>query len=213
MKKNVWAIVAIAAIIGSGCGGAKEKSSVSSEGLLGKLPSIVDTYKKGDSTLEAEAKTSAKSMDDLVALQSKANKLKEDSKKEFTDAAAQIKLPLDIPFADSTDGKTMKIQSVQITELKWEGMKILVKAQMITPSEKIMGEIVKPTEVFAWMIDKAGAPVKAVSENWFMAMSSQNYKAGDVAELNSSIGNYVKTASLAKLVFKSKEDWNKARGF
>ncbi len=212
MKKQLWAVM-IAAIVGSGCGGSKEKSNLSSDGLLGKLPSIVADYKKADSALEAEAKTSAKSMDDLVKFQSKQNKMKEDAKKEFDEEVAKMKLPVTVPFVDSTDGKLMKIQSVQITELKWDYARIMVKAQLLSASEKTMGGQVLPTEAFGWMIDKAGAPVKSVTDNWFIAMSTQELKQGDVAELTSTVNSLAKTATLAKMVFRSKDDWKKAKGF
>ncbi len=213
MKKQIWAAIIAAAVIGFGCGGSKEKSNLSSDGLLGKLPSIIDTYKKADSALEAKAKNSAKSMDDLIKYQSDANKLKDDAKKEFAEEAAKIKLPLTIPFTDSTDGKGIKVQSVQITELSWDNIKVVVKGQTQAAAEKTMGGQVMANEVFGIFLDKAGSPVRQGSENWFIASNITEVKAGDVIELNGSIHNYVKFAPIAKIVFKTKDDWSKANGF
>lgn len=191
-----------------GCNSNKTENSASSssEGLFGKAAAIKVKYEADYDALKEKAKTEVKSADDLVKINAEMNTMQETAKKEFSEAVASMKFPIDIPFVDSTDGKSFKVQSVQVTEMQWDVAKVAAKVQVLIPVEKTMGGQVMPKIINALMVDKDGKPLDAGQQSWFTLSSIKDYAVNDTVEFTNAFTSYVKVEKLAKLVIKDKKD-------
>ncbi len=217
MKKLLSAMFLLLVIaFFAGCGNEKGSTDkkLESKGYFGKLVSIKMNYKADDSTLTAKARTEAKSADDLVAFQSKLNKLEEDAKAEFAAEAGKLGLPITIPFVDSTGNTGYVVKDAKITAIDWDRATIEATIELKTDSEKTAGGQNVQLSVPVLMLDENNSIIKDHNyDNWVILGVSKEMKAGETHQVTGGVSINPANAAMKKLVFKSYDDYKKAKGW
>lgn len=197
-----------------GCGSKTSVPALESNGYFGKLASIKQNFQLDDSTLSAKAKTEVKSMDDIVAMQSKMNKLKQDAQAEFAKEAGQLKLPITVTFVDSAGGAGFVVKDAKITAVDWDRATLTASVELKTDSEKSAGGQNMQFTVPALMLDSNGKLLKDHSDvAWLIFASTKEMKAGETHEVTGYLVMNKNSAALNKLVFKSYDEYKKAKGW
>ena len=205
MKTKLIAASLVALLL-FGCNSNKTETTTtaSSDGLFGKAASVKAKFESEYEALKGKAKTDVKSPEDLLKIKDELTKLEETAKKDFSDAVASMAFPIPVAFVDSTDGKSFKVQSVQITEMQWDMAKVTAKVQMFIPAEKTGGGQVIPKHVYALMVDNDNKPVAEGQKSWFTLSSIKDYAVNDTVEFTNAITNYGELSGLAKFIIKDK---------
>ncbi len=211
----ITSCLAVLVIAMAGCGGnGTTEKKLESKGYFGKLAAIKAAYKADDSTMVAKAKTEAKSADDLVAFQSKINKLEEDAKAEFKAETAKMKFPITLPFVDSAGSTAYVVKDAKITAVDWDRATIEATIEVKTDSEKTMGGQNVQFTVPALMLDENGKVIKDHSyDAWLILAVSKEMKAGETHTVSGVVSVNAANAALNKLIFKSYDDYKKAKGW
>lgn len=204
--------IAFLAGCGSGNGGSEKK--LESNGYFGKLAAIKLAYKADDSTLTAKARTEAKTADDIVAFQSKINKLEEDARAEFKNEATKIGLPITIPFVDSSGNAGYVVKDAKIIKAEWDRATLEATIELKTDSEKTMGGQNVQLTVPALMLDENNKVIKDHAyDNWVILAVTKEMKAGETQKVTGVISINAANSALKKLVFRSYDDYKKAKGW
>ncbi len=213
--KILFNLVSLAMIVFlASCGSGTSKKDLESKGYFGKLVSIKQAYHDEDSSFTAKAKTEAKSVDDLVAAQSKLTKLEEDSKAEFKAEAAKMGLPITIPFVDSTGNTAYVVKDVKITALDWDRATLEATIELKADSEKTMGGQNVQLSVPALMLNENNQVIKDHAyDHWFVLAVSKEMKAGETQKVSGVISINKANAEMKKILFKSNDDYKKAKGW
>ena len=215
--RTITKLVCLATVVfmaSCGGGGATSEKKMESKGYFGKLVSIKQAFHDEDSTIKAEAKTQSKSVDDLVAAQSMLAKAEESAKAEFKAEAAKMGLPLTIPFIDSTGNASYVVKDVKITELEWGRATLEATIELKVDSEKTMGGQNVQFTVPALMLNENNQAIKDhANDNWIIFGVSKEMKAGETQKVTGSIVINQANAAMAKILFKSYDDYKKAKGW
>jgi hypothetical protein len=209
----------IMAIMFSCGGGGKSGSGDSgknaeSKGYFGKLTSIRQAFKDEETALKAKAKTEAKTMDDLVALQSKMNKLEQDAKAEFASEVTKLALPVTVSFVDSSGNTDYVVKEAKITAIDWDRATIEATIELKTDSKKTMGGQNVQFTVPALMFDENNQVIKDHAyDRWLILGASKEMKAGETHQVTGVLGINEANTSLKKIVFKSYDSYKKAKGW
>ncbi|HNX78459.1 MAG TPA: hypothetical protein PKJ24_01195 [Prolixibacteraceae bacterium] len=202
------------------CGGGGTSSTgdtgkkAESKGYFGKTASIRKAFEENETALKAKAKTEAKTMDDLVALQSKLNKLEEDAKAEFAGEVAKLGLPVAVSFVDSSGNADYIVKEAKITAIDWDRATIEATIELKSDSKKTMGGQNIQLTVPALMFDENNQVIKDhANDRWLILGVSKEMKAGETHQVTGAIGINDANTSLKKIVFKSYESYKKAKGW
>jgi hypothetical protein len=211
---NNFLCLAMIVFIASCGSGSSSENKLESKGYFGKLVSIKQAYHDEDSAFSAKIKTEAKSVDDLVAAQSKLTKMEEDAKAEFKAEAAKIGLPITIPFIDSTGNTSYVVKDVKITAIEWDRATLEATIELKVDSEKTMGGQNMQFSVPALMLNENNQVIKDHAyDNWFIMAVSKEMKAGEIQKVTGSILIKNANAAMAKILFKSYDEYKKAKGW
>lgn len=215
--KTISNLVCLATIVFmASCGGGSSVNETKAEtkGYFGKLVSIKQAFHDEDSTLKAKAKTESKSVDDLVAAQSKLAKLEETAKADFAAEAAKMGLPITVPFVDSTGNTSYVVKDVKITAFDWGRATLEATVELKKDSEKTMGGQNVQLSVPALMLDENNQVIKDHAyDNWLLLAVTKEMKAGETQKVTGSVIINKANAALAKIIFKSYDDYKKAKGW
>lgn len=213
--KPLSKLISLFLIIGlCSCNSQSAEKKVENSGYFGKLLSIKQAYYLEDSIVTARVKTESKSVDDLVAAKSKLAKMEAEAKAEFNKAAAEITLPINIPFIDSTENNAYSIKDVKITSFEWNRAILEASIQLKVNSEKTIGGQIVPFTVPALMLNSDNQVLKDHAfDNWIMLSALKEMKVGETHKVSGSILMNEANAAMAKILFKSYDAYKKAKGW
>jgi hypothetical protein len=199
---------------GGNSGNNNSVKKADSKGYFGKLASIKSSFDEEETALKAKAKTEAKSMDDLVALKSKLNKLEQDAKAEFTSEVSKLGLPVKVSFVDSSGNTDYVVKEAKITVVDWDRATIEATIELKTDTKKTMGGQNVQFTVPALMFDENNQVIKDHAyDRWLVLTSIKEMKAGETHQVTGLLGINQANTSLKKIVFKSLDSYKKAKGW
>jgi hypothetical protein len=202
MKKLLAVFVAVIFTIalvqcgGNGSTGAENK-------YLGKLPGIAASYVAEYDELKADKKK-VSDLNDALELKQKEDKLDEESVKAIEDEIKNLKLPVSIPFEGEVNTAEYELKEVKITGAKYNQVEFTATILPKKTGEYLFG--------YVRLTDAAGKLI-APPKDWcvFAVNNMYNKNDGQQIEMKGYFRGLEKLGNLEKLVFKTREEYEKTK--
>jgi len=200
MKKLLFLIPLLFMVL-IGCN-KKEVAPPVTDGVFGKPLTIRAKFLADVAALRKDGMKHVNTADDMVEFNRKVIRLNEQARKDFHKEAELMKLPLDIPFVDSTNRQVMQLLSVKMIGLDFEMATFAIRARMIQPVYlNYKGRLI-PKSFMAYMADGKGKPVTPGRYDWLRGSYDKQFEIGDTVEFLSTVPDYHNYPALKQFIFR-----------